>query len=157
MHAMRRFNRLSFSACFEGKPLTQGEFVCLASLRARGDADLPEAARRMGKELPPEAGACVWELAEEMRVRPPAVSRMLRGLEQWGLIRREVDSADRRNIRVTLTPVGEGALRAMKADMDRFTGAVAARMGPEEMARLVELLGRLCHAVEEELGEMKRC
>src|SRR5205085_1594315 len=49
-------------------------------------------------------------LAEAERVRPPTMTRTVQGLERAGLVRRVVDSDDRRVVYVTATPRGKRVL-----------------------------------------------
>ena len=80
-----------------GGGLTRAEFYALSQIREHMQSH------------PGDRGVYVSALAGRMRVSPPAVSRMLRGLEQRGLVDRAVDRADRRNTYVMLTPAGEAA------------------------------------------------
>ena len=52
------------------------------------------------------------ELAEAEQVTAPTMSRLVRGLEGAGLVRREADEADGRRLRVVATAAGRAALEA---------------------------------------------
>ena len=83
-------------------------------------------------------------------VSPPAVSRMLRGLEQRGLVDRAVDRIDRRNTYVMLTPAGEAARADTIRELDGYTRRVLERMGREDMETLIRLWNRLADVMTEE-------
>jgi DNA-binding MarR family transcriptional regulator len=67
----------------------------------------------------------VGELAELELVSAPAVSRILNGLEESGLVARERGDADRRVVRVVATPK---AKRLMDAARARRLKRMAARL-----------------------------
>src|SRR5438128_10699017 len=50
-------------------------------------------------------------LAEKEQVRPPTMSRVVAGLEKDGLVKREIVSEDRREIRLRSTPKGTRILQ----------------------------------------------
>ena len=99
---------------------------------------------------PGDRGVYVSALAGRMRVSPPAVSRMLRGLEQRGLVDRAVDRIDRRNTYVMLTPAGEAARADTIRELDGYTRRVLERMGREDMETLIRLWNRLADVMTEE-------
>ena len=87
------------------------------------------------------------ELARRTAVSPAAVSQLLAGLEAGGFVRRERGVDDRRRQPVTLTPVGEQALRsAQELLRDRLSALLDDLHGPEADA-LARLLTRLEHAL----------
>ena len=137
LKAMHRFGKLNFNLCF-GEELTKGEFFCLAMVRDHT------------RRCPDSRGMYVWDLAGHMRVRPPAVSRMLRGLEHRGLIERSVDREDRRNVYVSLTERGEQTWDGVADGLQYFTNRVIGRMGTEDMETLIGLLDRLSIIIEDE-------
>jgi DNA-binding MarR family transcriptional regulator len=51
------------------------------------------------------------ELAAAEQVRPPTMTRIVRGLEEAGLIEREADPKDRRVVRVHASPKGRRVLQ----------------------------------------------
>ena len=129
--ALRRVQTQKQSLFLEESDFTRGEFFCLSMLcrRKKGDREL--------------TGLCVSEIADHLRVLPPAVSRILRRLEDRGLILRSIDPADRRNILVTVTPEGEALWRKTAVRLDGFTDRLIDGMGERDMLELVRLLERL--------------
>ena len=139
--ALHRFGKIKAHISSGVGELTKGEFFCMGTITDRNG-------RRSER-----SGVQVWDLAGHMQVRPPAVSRMLRGLEERGLIRREVDPADRRNVRVSLTERGGEVWQREAEGYQRAMDRVIDRMGPENMETLLDLLDRLAAAMEEEQSE----
>lgn len=123
---------------FRVKGLTQGEYFMLDML-SQHRARCPEA-----------KGMYVSELAELLQVSPPAVSRMLRELEQKDFIDRVVDRDDRRITYIVLQPKGEAAHSEMERQALEFAGRVADRLGPEDTAQLIRLWSRLREIMQDE-------
>lgn len=91
------------------------------------------------------------ELASLERVQPPTMTRIVAALEEEGLVVREVDAADRRIARVSLTPEGK---RLLERSRSRKTAYLAARLrgfSPEERA----LVERALPLIERLVGEDK--
>lgn len=94
-------------------------------------------------ELWREDGLKVGDLAARLRVEPPTVTRMLRRLENCGLVERRKDPDDARGIRVYLTEKG----RALEGPVTGCWEEVEARtfggMSDEEKRALRGLLARI--------------
>lgn len=83
------------------------------------------------------------ELGDDLAVTRANISGLLRGLEKSGMVRREIDTADRRRIHVHLTPKGVETLR--KA-WPLYEEAIAGQFGTltaEERETLLSLLRKL--------------
>jgi DNA-binding MarR family transcriptional regulator len=65
------------------------------------------------------------EVAEELRVTRPAITRMVSGLEEDGLVRRSTNLLDGRSVVIRLTPAGRRLLNRGRANRVR---AMAMRM-----------------------------
>jgi DNA-binding MarR family transcriptional regulator len=86
------------------------------------------------------------DLAGHERVRPPTMTRIVAGLEETHLLRRETDPSDRRVARVTITPEGSRLLVRSRTRKDAFLAALLERLDPDEVAiveRAVPILERL--------------
>ncbi|HSK25972.1 MAG TPA: MarR family transcriptional regulator [Jiangellales bacterium] len=81
------------------------------------------------------------ELAATCAVEPPTVTRMVGRLETAGLVRRTPDPGDRRAVLVELTRAGEGLRGKVRESWGELERRSTARLGPEERATLVRLLG----------------
>jgi DNA-binding MarR family transcriptional regulator len=86
-------------------------------------------------------------LAEAEGLRPQSLSRLLTAMFEAGLIARETDEADRRNLVIHLTTEGKRALKADMVARRRWLEAVMAeRLSAEEREQLrdaAELMLRL--------------
>lgn len=99
---------------------------------------------------PQAKGMYVSELAELMQVTPPAVSRMLRSLEQKDYIERVVDRADRRTTYIVLLPKGDAERCELERRALAFSGHVIDRLGEEDTASLLRIWGHLTDILAEE-------
>ena len=90
--ALHRFGKRNTGQIIEMDGLTQGEFFGLVMLREHL------------KEHP--EGMHVRELAGKARVSPPRVSRMLRDMEEKGLLTRKVYAEVPPRVEYTLTETG---------------------------------------------------
>jgi DNA-binding MarR family transcriptional regulator len=88
----------------------------------------------------PERRLRVNELAREVVLSPTATSRFVDRVEAAGYVRREPDPADRRALRVTITPAGIDLLRRMwpvyEAGIERHFAAFLGRSAPRVRAML---------------------
>jgi DNA-binding MarR family transcriptional regulator len=86
------------------------------------------------------------DLAGHERVRPPTMTRIVAGLEETGLVRRDIDPHDRRVARVTITPDGARLLARSRTRKDAFLAALLEHLDPDELAvieRAVPILEQL--------------
>jgi DNA-binding MarR family transcriptional regulator len=86
------------------------------------------------------------DLAGHERVRPPTMTRIVAGLEETALLRRETDPADRRVARVTITPEGSRLLVRSRTRKDQFLAEMLEQLDADELAvveRAVPILERL--------------
>lgn len=93
-------------------------------------------------------GITVSEIAAELDVTPPAVSRSLRSLESRGLVSRETNLLNRRNTMVRLTADGQIFLEKSRKQMDTVMEYVSEKMGEERKKQLYELLTEMTNIIE---------
>ena len=93
-------------------------------------------------------GITVSEIASELDVTPPAVSRSLKSLESRGLVIRETDLLNRRNTIVRLTESGLDFLEKSRRQMDSLMDYVNKKMGEERKKQLYELLAEMSAIIE---------
>lgn len=142
--ALHRFGKLNTGQLIEAEGLTQGEFFGLSMLREHL------------KEHP--EGMHVRELAQCARVSAPRVSRMLRDMEEKGLIERRIDKNDRRNTYITLTEGGEAAWQRTRDRLSTFLDRVVERMGPEHVQTMIDLWNQFAAILEDERAkETEQC
>ena len=80
------------------------------------------------------------ELADSLGIVPRSVTTVVDALEEAGLVRREIDPGNRRAIRLHLTERGEAYRDGMREARRRAAEELFAPLGPDERARLGELL-----------------
>lgn len=95
----------------------------------------------------------VSEIAAELEVTPPAVSRSLKSMESRGLIKRETNLINRRNTMVRLTETGREFLEMSRRQMDAVMQYVEEKMGEERKNQLCLLLEEMTGIIEQYANE----
>lgn len=104
------------------------------------------------------AGISVSALTTKMNSSQPAVSRLLKSMEEKKYICRTIDTRDRRNIYVTLTASGEAKREKVCARFDRIFNRVVDKMGSDKMKELISLWDMLAVCMQEEIEiEKEKC
>jgi DNA-binding MarR family transcriptional regulator len=85
------------------------------------------------------------ELAAEEQVQPPSMTRIVGHLVAAGLVLREADEADRRSVRVRVTPEGERTLQRIRRAKNAFLVRRLDELGSEDRRRAEELVSLLEH------------
>jgi DNA-binding MarR family transcriptional regulator len=83
------------------------------------------------------------ELARRAGVSGPAVSQLLAGLADAGLVERDVVEEDRRRVALTLSPVGERAFAGAEALLSARLGSLLAQVPRPEVDALARVLPRV--------------
>ncbi|MBM0236513.1 MarR family transcriptional regulator [Micromonospora sp. ATA32] len=97
---------------------------------------------RLDRVAPP--GMRLGDLSQAVPLTQPSVSRMIARLEQQGWLSRTGDPADRRGVRVSITPAGRETLRRAVPVHARTIGeALLDRLTPAEQDLLAEALTRI--------------
>lgn len=135
MHVMQRWRKAGPPVDFED--ITMREFFVLEMLVAHK------------AEHPGTKGMYVSTLASFLHTSGPAVSRMLRSLDEKGYIERIVDTADRRNTYICMTPQGESAWERSQADLQQFMCGLFDEVGYDNMIMLISLWNRLIDVIIE--------
>ena len=118
--------------------ISTGEFILIAAF-------LKYEERHNGKHI------TVNELANELDVSIPAVSRTLKNLETRGLINRETDKDCRRN---TLVIITEDGMQLFKQNEDRIrylTSRILEQFTEEEIDLLLNLRKKVEQTMEKEI------
>ena len=89
-------------------------------------------------------------LAGVERVSPPSMTRIVTGLEEQGLVTRQVDPADRRVARVSTTSAGRKLLQQNRTRKDAYLAAKVRGLSAGERAVLQAALPVLERLVDEE-------
>lgn len=136
IQTMHRFRKTTFNLPDMG--ITRGTFVALSLL--------------VDAEMQGEAGLYVSQLAEQLHVSSPAVSRLLGSMEKQGLIQRAVHPQSRRNTTVTLTPQGRQSHQVIHTALEAQAQAFTQQMGEADMAQLLTLWNRLTDIMQAKEG-----
>ena len=82
-------------------------------------------------------------LAQAACVLLPSLTRMLRAMEEEGLLTRATDAGDRRKSIVSITDAGRAVLNAHAQDSAAIAAELEARFGAERITQLLDLLEEL--------------
>ena len=91
-------------------------------------------------------GTPVSQLAGLLGVKKTSISRILNNLEDLGLIYREVNEADKRSVKVFLTPFGVEKRKVVKNVVKDFNAYLEGHFNQKERKLLMELLVRMNQA-----------
>ncbi len=94
-------------------------------------------------------GLTPTDLSKGQHVSRNTISSLLRGLEDQGLIERQLDAKDRRLFHIHITETGRSRVRILAPDWIAKNNALAAELTPEERAQLITLLGKLFSSLHE--------
>lgn len=124
--------------------------AAVAAVRALGEERLRVAHTAVFPHLDLDGGTRLTELAKRMGVSKQAAGQLVDDLVEMGMVARTADPADKRAIRVVYTPRGIEGLKHGLGVLGAMETALAARIGPDQMAALHEGLTRLLDALEGE-------
>lgn len=101
-------------------------------------------------------GRClnVTELQQSLHISRPGVSQSLSSLERKGYIIREIDTGDRRKIKVAVTDAGREKLAQSCQTYDSMMCALLREFGEENLAVLCEKLNALADVYDRLAGEL---
>jgi DNA-binding MarR family transcriptional regulator len=112
------------------------------NLQAKFETTLPRFDLMAQLERAPR-GLKMSDLSQRMMVTGGNVTGITDGLENDGLVVREVDTADRRVFRVKLSAEGQRQFRRMAAEHEQWVIELFEGMSMKHKNQLVELLGKL--------------
>lgn len=134
MYAFHRIQKINFPM---GTDISRMEFFALQVINKH-------------QQKTDTQGIYVSELAQNLHIASSQTSRMLKGLEERGLIGRCVDGRDRRNTYVYLTEEGTGICRQAQRNIKNYMNRVKNAMGEERMEELISLCSELADIMEQE-------
>lgn len=94
-------------------------------------------------------GTPVSQLAGLLGVKKTSLSRILNNLEDLDLIYREVNTADKRSVKVFLTPFGVEKRKVAKNVVKDFNAHLESHFDEKERQMLIKLLIRMNQAAQE--------
>jgi DNA-binding MarR family transcriptional regulator len=83
------------------------------------------------------------EIARRLMVSAPVITRQATALADAGLVERQPDAADRRSVRLALTPKGRKRVRAMRRELLDAAGELLAPLPEAQRANLTTALEQL--------------
>jgi DNA-binding MarR family transcriptional regulator len=89
------------------------------------------------------------ELAAIEQVQPPSMTRIVANLADAGMVARESDPADRRSVRVRITPAGGRALERIRTAKNAFLLRRLGDLSADEQRQAEDLVGLLEHLLAE--------
>ena len=92
-------------------------------------------------------GLTPTDLSHTQRVSKNTISALLRGLEEQGLIRRELDPQDYRLFRIQLTQAGRDLIHETGPQRLAYLNQLAAGLTSEERTQLMALLEKLHRSI----------
>ena len=126
-----------------------------AGLRETFDITLPRFDLLAQLDRAP-AGLTMSEISDRLMVSNGNITGLVDRLVAESLITRAPSRQDRRRARVKLTPAGKRAFDAMTPAHEAWIDAMFAGLARQEMAQLLDLLGRLKRSVQEEVQTDRR-
>jgi len=105
-------------------------------------AGLPPSSYTILKVLQANPGLRQGQLATALRVKPALMTKLVRGFEDAGLVRRHVPDGDRRTVELTLTRAGQARVEEADGHFAAARSAEEAGLSTTEVAELRRLLCR---------------
>ncbi len=115
-----------------------------------GELHLSPAQLEVVKTIHSEQPLSHKALAKKLQLTPGAITQLLEGLEEAGLIVRTTDPADRRVVLLSLTPLGEDKIEAFKQLGKQLLRDVFTKLEDEELAVYLQTQRKLIERLEAE-------
>ena len=97
-----------------------------------------------------EAGLLAGEVGERLITRSPDVTRLIDRLEKRGLVARKPDLADRRAVRICMTPAGEQLIARLDPSRSVLHSTGLGRITTDELEGLRNGLNSVLEAIDPE-------
>ena len=102
-----------------------------------------------------ERGTPATKIAPLLGMEPRSLVRMLKNLEEKGLVRREVDPTDKRFVRIILTEIGKTKRDLAKEGVINFNNLIRERIPLEKLVVFFDVIKEINQLVEEENVKLK--
>jgi MarR family transcriptional regulator, organic hydroperoxide resistance regulator len=102
-----------------------------------------------------EKGTPATKIAPLLGMEPRSLVRMLKTLEEKGLIRREVDGSDKRFVRISLTEEGKAKREQAREGVITFNQIVREKIAPEKLAVFLDVIKEINFLVDSENQKAK--
>jgi DNA-binding MarR family transcriptional regulator len=90
-----------------------------------------------------EEGTTVSQIAALSGVKSTSLSRILKNMEELGLIFRETDPKDKRSVKIFLTPIGKEKRQQAKGVVRSFNEYLNAHIADKERLQLIKTLNKI--------------
>ena len=94
-------------------------------------------------------GATLSDLVAHSGRDKSQLARLIAGLRERGLVEAHEDEADRRSVRLRLTPAAQAMHHAMRQELRKVKRVATGTLTEPEYAKLLELLGRVRAQLED--------
>ena len=91
-----------------------------------------------------------FELSKQSMILPPSLTRILKNLEEDGLIKRAIYKQDQRKVLINLTTKGRKKYRQIVPESERIYRSIEKTMGKKELDELLKRLFYLNQSLENE-------
>ncbi len=88
-------------------------------------------------------GAGQKEIARGCHIEPASLTVTLNGMEEKGLVRREIPKEDRRSSHVFLTPLGREMLQKVEEAFLKAEASALSSLSPQERTAFLETFGKI--------------
>jgi MarR family transcriptional regulator, organic hydroperoxide resistance regulator len=102
-----------------------------------------------------EEGTPATKIGPLLGMEPRSLVRMLKGLEERGLVRRETDEADKRFVRIYLTDEGRAKRELARDGVIEFNKMVRERIPLDKLVVFFDVIKDINLLVEEENNKLK--
>jgi MarR family transcriptional regulator, organic hydroperoxide resistance regulator len=95
-----------------------------------------------------EEGTPATKIAPLMGLEARSLTRLLKSMEEKGLIYREADSSDKRLVRIVLTKEGKKKKEKSRETVLRFNDVIRQMIEPEKLNVFFEVLQKIARIIE---------
>lgn len=95
-----------------------------------------------------EEGTAAMKIGPLMGLEPRSLTRLLKSMEEKGLISRQVDKNDKRSVRVLLTKQGKKMKEKSRETVLRFNEAVREEVAEEKLTVFFEVVQKINQIVD---------
>ena len=91
------------------------------------------------------------EIAQKLHITEATLSVRIKRLVDSGLVEREIDSQDKRNNKIVLSPQGEETLNGMQKEFDYVYEVICREMTQEDFETVLNIIKRMQKNIKEEM------
>ena len=102
-----------------------------------------------------EKGTPATKIAPLLGMEPRSLVRMLKTLEEKGLIRRVIDGSDKRFVRIMLTEAGKAKREQAREGVITFNQIIREKIAPEKLAIFLDVIKEINFLVDSENQKTK--